>query len=110
MKMALGLVAALICGTALAHDSSNPAHSRWLMEQRNAAGLVCCDGDDVLSDKEIEWDASGGRYRVKVGEEWLDVPRWAMVLGPNKVGSMLVWLGTLEGKPFERCFMPGTLS
>jgi hypothetical protein len=82
----------------------------WLKEQRNTAGQVCCNGDDALAANDIEWDANGKFYRVKIGEEWLDVSPWALVQGPNKVGHMLVWLGNVEGFTYVRCFMPGTLS
>jgi hypothetical protein len=110
MKSAIGLIVGLMTGTALAHDSSQPANDAWLKEQRNVEGQVCCAGDDVLRANDIEWDASGGHYRVKVGEEWLDVPPWAVVRGPNRMGRMLVWLDSVEGFPYVRCFMPGTLS
>jgi hypothetical protein len=44
----------------------------------------------VLPANDIEWDASGKNYRVKIGNEWLDVPPWALVRGPNRMGRMLV--------------------
>jgi hypothetical protein len=81
MKMPLLLIAALTAGTALAHDHSHPVNDAWLKEQRNAEGRVCCNGDDVLRANDIEWDASGGQYRIKVADEWLDVPPWALVRG-----------------------------
>ena len=111
MKTIIGLAATLMAGgNAIGHDSShNPVNDAWLMEQRNAAGQVCCNGDDVLSADAIEWDANGKIYRVKIGEEWLDVEWWALVRGPNKMGRMLVWLGDVEGFIYVRCFMPGTL-
>jgi hypothetical protein len=110
MKAVIGLGAAMMVGTAFAHDSpNNPVDDAWLKEQRNAAGHVCCIGDDVLPAKDIQWDANGKHYRVKVGEEWLDVKPWALVRGPNRTGRMLVWLGNAESSPYVRCFMPGTL-
>jgi hypothetical protein len=108
-QTSIGLIAALAAGTALAHDHSHPVNDAWLKEQRNADDQVCCNGEDVLSANDIEWDASG-KYRVKIGSEWLDVPPWALVRGPNRMGRMLVWLGFVEGEPYVRCFMPGTLS
>jgi hypothetical protein len=67
MKASIGLIAALTAGTAFAHDHSSPVNDAWLKEQRNAAGQVCCSGDDVLPANDIEWDASGKQYRVKIG-------------------------------------------
>src|SRR5262245_40088931 len=99
MKTIIGLAAAVMAGgNAIAHDSShNETNDAWLKEQRNAAGQVCCNGDDVLPANGIEWDANGKYYRVKISGEWLDVPPWSLVRGPNRMGHTLVWLGNVEG-------------
>ena len=109
MKTVIGIIVALMAGTALAHDHANPVNNAWLKVQRNAAGQVCCNGDDLWPADGIEWDVNGKRYRVKIGEEWLAVPSWALVHGPNRMGRTLVWLGSVEGFLYVKCFMPGTL-
>jgi hypothetical protein len=103
MKMVIGLIAALMAGAALAHDHSNSVNEAWLKEQRNDEGQVCCSGDDLWPADDIEWDVNAKQYRVKIGEEWLDVPTWALVLGAEQNGPH-ARLGRQRGR-FPLCEM-----
>jgi hypothetical protein len=108
--VALAIAGMLALVPALAHDHRNPANNEWLKQQRNQNGNLCCDGDDWTRADDLEWSASAGRYKVRIGTDWLDVPPEALIREPNKMGHVLVWLRYLNGQPVVFCFAPGTLS
>jgi len=51
-----------------------------------------------------------GHYRVRVGGEWVDVPREAVVDRPKRAYRTMVWPYYKDGYPKARCFMPGSMS
>jgi hypothetical protein len=52
----------------------------------------------------------GGHYRVRIDNEWIDVPDDAVITEPNRVGMTMAWpiKGTLGIS--NRCFMPGSMT
>jgi hypothetical protein len=41
--------------------------------------------------------------------EWVDVPDDTVIKQPNLAGRTMVWPHYIDGRPFIRCFMPGTM-
>jgi hypothetical protein len=115
-QIALGGVIALATAVVLlwiaylskahAHDHNHPELAGWFRSLHSKGGAWCCDGNDADM---ADWDTSGGRYRVKIDGQWIDVPDDAIVLGPNKAGGARVWTYYTEGRPNVRCFLPDAL-
>ena len=106
----IALVALLIAAPAHSHDASRPQLGEWFKGLHSSGGGPCCDNGDAYK-AEVEWDAQGGRYRVKDPKgNWQIVPDAAIVKGPNLAGHAMVWWVYSNGIPYIRCFMPGTLS
>jgi hypothetical protein len=99
------LISALV-GAARAHDHNRPELDGWFRSLHSKGGAWCCNGDDA---EEAEWDTAGGKYRVRIDGQWIDVPDEAIVEGPNRVGGARVWSMHQDGKPAVRCFLPGSL-
>ncbi len=51
-----------------------------------------------------------GIYRVRLGNDWIDVPDDAVITEPNKAGRTMVWPMRFEGEISIRCFMPGSMT
>jgi hypothetical protein len=116
---ALGLV--VYSCAARAHDYAHPENQQWYESLKNADNTPCCDGKDANHIADIDWDTScelnnfGERlchYRVFLHNRWWNVPAQAVVNGPNRDGSALVWeVPTRDGDKVVstsiRCFMPG---
>ena len=62
----------------------------------------CCDGGDA---KRVD-----GHYRVRIAGEWVDVPREAVLDGPNRADRTMVWPYYKDGYPKARRFMSGSMS
>ena len=81
----------------------------WFDGLRSGKGLCCSDADGfAVSDP--DWESKSGHYRVRVDNEWIDVPDDAVITEPNRAGRTMVWplkgsLGTTI-----RCFMPGSMT
>ncbi len=58
---------------------------------------------------DADWESGGGRYRVRIGGEWVDVPDDAVISEPNRVGRTMVWPRGYLGLTI-RCFMPGSMT
>ena len=112
MKTILALLIAMVCGTALARDDGRYAGSPlkpWFDSLKSGRGPCCSDADgSALSD--VDWETSNGHYRVRLEGEWIDVPEDALITEPNRVGRTMVWPMYRDGKPFVRCFMPGSMT
>jgi len=117
MKVTL-LILGLLSGPASAHDYQHPELKQWFMSLHNQHGSPCCDGDDAAHVEDADWDTackeSECHYRVRLEGKWYDVPEHAVVTGPNKSGTALVWATRYGGLPGSdstygiRCFMPGS--
>ena len=101
-----------IVGAVEARDDGRYAHSPlkpWFDGLRSGKGLCCSDADGfAVSDP--DWESKDGHYRVRVENEWVDVPDDAVITEPNRYGRTMVWptKGTLGTS--IRCFMPGTMT
>jgi hypothetical protein len=104
--IALMFAVSALWGVARAHDHNHRELDGWFRSLHSKGGAWCCNGDDA---EEAEWDTTGGKYRVKIDGQWIDVPDDAIVEGPNRVGGARVWSMHQDGKPAVRCFLPGSL-
>lgn len=105
----------LIGGAAFAKDTDGryagtPLHE-WFEGLRSQKGPCCSDADGTaLSD--VDWEShDGGHYRVRIMEEWFDVPDEAVLTVPNLAHKTMVWPVYQDGRVhYIRCFIPGEMS
>lgn len=89
--------------------ASSAETKAWFDSLKSLNGPCCSDADGTaLSD--VDWEARGDHYRVRVDGEWIDVPDSALVKVPNRIGKTMVWPFYLQGRPQIRCFMPGSMT
>lgn len=85
----------------------------WFDGLASKKGPCCSDADGTaLSD--VDWESRDGHYRVRIEDQWIDVPDDAVLEGPNRAGRTMVWpmyhRDYASGKPPSieiRCFLPG---
>src|ERR1700716_3339080 len=99
----------LLCAPAFAHDHDRPDLDNWFNRLTSGKGL-CCSNSDGTALSDVDWESKDGHYRVRLDNEWIDVPEDAVITEPNRVGRTMVWplrgyLGTTI-----RCFMPGSMT
>jgi hypothetical protein len=102
------ILAISIVGYAHAHDRQRPELNGWYASLHSGKG-PCCDGTDAKRVDDADWDTKDDHYRVRIDGEWVDVPKDAVVDGPNRAGRTMVWPYYLDGHPKARCFMPGSM-
>lgn len=106
-----GILAALFIGNVKAHDHGRPDLKPWFESLRSRADTPCCDGSDATRLDDVDWESRGGRYRVRLNGQWVDVPEDAVIDGPNRAGPAMVWpFFEMGGPTGVRCFMPGSMS
>lgn len=60
---------------AAAHSPAfTDAENDWLNRQRSVDGTKCCDRNDAHVGQNVEWRLVGGRYQVRIRDEWRDIP------------------------------------
>jgi hypothetical protein len=100
-------------GLAQARDDGRYANSplkSWFESLHSKDGVQCCANADGMVLSDVDWDTSGGHYRVRLDGQWIDVPDDRVIKEPNRVGRPMVWPYYLNGHPTIRCFMPGTMT
>ena len=86
---------------------SNSPLKPWFDGLASGKGL-CCSFADGFSVQDVDWDAQGGHYRVRIYGQWLVVPDDAVVTEPNRFGPAVVWpYNDRYGNTQIRCFIPG---
>jgi hypothetical protein len=109
VKMRIVLVfLLLLCTPALAHDPGRPELNEWFNRLASGRGL-CCSFADGLAVSDVDWESKDGHYRVRLGNEWIDVPDDAVITEPNRAGRTMVWPMRFNGEISTRCFMPGSM-
>jgi hypothetical protein len=108
MMMRIVLIFLLLCSPAPAHDPSHPELNSWFDHLASGRGL-CCSNADGTALSDVDWEAKNGHYRVRLDNEWIDVPDDAVITEPNRAGRTMVWpMPVIEGDTIRiRCFMPG---
>ncbi len=94
---------------------ANSPLKEWFDSLRSGKGPCCSDADGTaLSD--VDWETKDGHYRVRIKDEWWDVPDEAVIKEPNRAGRTMVWpiiyysVANLPLRVEIRCFMPGTMT
>lgn len=110
----VGIVILLVLLVAPSHarDDGRYAGSplkSWFDSLASKKGPCCSDADgSAVSD--VDWETSGGHYRVRLEGEWIDVPDDAVITEPNRAGRTMVWPIKGYGGLTIRCFMPGSMT
>jgi hypothetical protein len=102
----------LLIGAVEARDDGRYMQSPlkpWFDSLKSARG-PCCSVADGITVLDPDWESNHGHYRVRIDNEWIDVPDDAVITEPNLVGRTMVWpvkgaLGTSI-----RCFLPGSMT
>jgi hypothetical protein len=110
--LTFGILVSAFIGVVQARDDGRYAHSPlkpWFDSLRSGKGLCCSDADGfAVSDP--DWESKSGHYRVRIDNEWVDVPDEAVITEPNRYGRTMVWpiKGSLGIS--IRCFLPGSMT
>ena len=105
----LALILLLLCTPALAHDVNHPELNSWFDHLASGKGL-CCSFVDGHAVADPDWDSKDGHYRVRLDNQWIDVPDDALITAPNRAGRTMVWTWYFNGKKEIRCFIPGSMT
>jgi hypothetical protein len=91
------------------YAAQNPELHQWFEGLRSGKGPCCSDADgSAVSD--VDWETKDGHYRVRIDDEWVDVPDEAVITEPNRIGRTMVWpIRGYLGLSI-RCFMPGSMT
>jgi hypothetical protein len=105
--------AVILLAIPLAHSrdrdgryANSPLHD-WFEQLSSKQGRCCSDADGMTL-SEVDWESHDGHYRVRIEDEWVDVPDDTVVTEPNRAKVSMVWPIWLNGHPHVRCFMPGS--
>lgn len=104
-------IALLLATPALAHMQDRSDLDDWFGSLQSQYG-TCCGGPkiDATTLDGPHWESEGGKYRVFVEQQWVQVPDGAVLKQPNKDGRTLVWFTKGYGGIITvRCFMPGSM-
>lgn len=111
------IVLILVVTPARARDDGRYAASplkQWFDSLKSGKGPCCSDADgSAVTD--ADWEAKGGKYRVRLEGQWWDVPDDAVITEPNRYGRTMVWPIVYRGlgaaiRVDIRCFMPGSMT
>jgi hypothetical protein len=114
LKLALAVslsVAAISFAQARDPDGryANSPLKQWFDSLRSGKGPCCSDADgSAVSD--VDWESKNGHYRVRLDDQWWDVPDEAVITEPNRVGRTMVWPIRGYMGITIRCFMPGSMT
>jgi len=111
--LTLSLVVACLAGGVTARDLdgryANSPLKQWFDNLKSGRGL-CCSMADGQSVADPDWESKDGHYRVRLENNWIDVPDDALITEPNRAGRTMVWPLLFDGKISIRCFMPGSMT
>jgi hypothetical protein len=72
-----------------AHDPGHPELNSWFDNLRSSKGL-CCSFADGFAVSDVDWESKGGHLRVRLEDNWIDVPNDALITEPNRVERTMV--------------------
>ena len=81
----------------------------WFDHLASRKGL-CCSMADGQAVADPDWESKDGHYRVRLDNEWIDVPDDALITEPNRAGRTMVWPMRIGNQISIRCFMPGSMT
>jgi hypothetical protein len=112
LGLTFGILVSVSIGAVQARDDGRYRQSPlkpWFDSLRSGKGLCCSDADGfAVSDP--DWESKSGHYRVRIDNEWVDVPDDALITEPNRVGRTMVWPVKGPLGISIRCFMPGSMT
>ncbi len=111
LGLTVGVSFAFATVSATARDfdgryADSPLHD-WFNNLASGRGLCCsiADGEAVA---DPDWESKEGHYRVRLDNEWINVPDDAVITEPNRAGRTMVWPLRIGAEVSIRCFMPGS--
>src|SRR3982075_2755984 len=112
LGFAFGILMSVLIGAVQARDDGRYSQSPlkpWFDSLKSGKG-PCCSDADGFAIADPDWESKSGHYRVRIDNEWVDVPDDAVITEPNRAGRTMVWpvKGTLGTS--IRCFMPGSMT
>jgi hypothetical protein len=113
LLLTFGILAACLFGVASARDldgryADSPLRE-WFNSLASGNGLCCsmADGETVA---DPDWESKDGHYRVRLENQWIDVPDNSVITVPNRAGRTMVWPLRIGTAISIRCFMPGSMT
>jgi hypothetical protein len=91
------------------YASQNPELHKWFEGLKSGKGPCCSDADGTAV-SDVDWESYNGHYRVRIDNEWVDVPDEAVITEPNRIGRTMVWPIRGYLGISIRCFMPGSMT
>jgi hypothetical protein len=113
LLLTLGILAACFFDVASARDldgryADSPLRE-WFDHLASGKGLCCSMADgEIVADP--DWESKDGHYRVRLENEWFDVPDDSVITEPNRAGRTMVWPLRIGAAISIRCFMPGSMT
>jgi hypothetical protein len=113
LLLTVGIVAACLFGVAGARDldgryADSPLRE-WFDHLSSGNGLCCSMADgEIVADP--DWESKDGHYRVRLENQWFDVPDNSVITEPNRAGRTMVWPLRIGAAISIRCFMPGSMT
>jgi hypothetical protein len=104
--MRIVLILLLLCSPALAHDPNHPELNEWFNKLTSGRGL-CCSFTDGFAVSDVDWESKDGHYRVRLENNWIDVPDDALITEPNRAGKTMVWPLRFNGQILIRWLHAG---
>ena len=80
----------------------------WFDSLKSEFGACCSDADGNVV-KDADWESHNGKYRVRIGDQWYDVPDGAVLKQPNLYQKTMVWPLYGPSGMTIRCFIPGPM-
>jgi hypothetical protein len=106
------MFAGFVCGVTARDLDGRYADSPlkpWFDHLASRRGLCCSMADgQVVADP--DWESKDGHYRVRLDNQWIDVPDDALITEPNRAGRTMVWPMRIDNQISIRCFMPGSMT
>ena len=111
--LTLSTVVVCVVGTGVARDldgryANSPLKS-WFDHLASVKG-VCCSMADGETVADPDWESKDGHYRVRLENNWIDVPDDAVITEPNRAGRTMVWPIRSGDQISIRCFIPGSMT
>jgi hypothetical protein len=80
-----GIIVSLFIGAVEARDDGRYTQSPlkpWFDSLKSGKG-PCCSVADGLAVADPDWESKNSHYRVRIDNEWIDVPDDAVITEPN---------------------------
>jgi hypothetical protein len=91
------------------YAAQNPELHLWFEGLKSGKGPCCSDADGTAV-SDVDWESANGHYKVRLDNEWVDVPDEAVITEPNRIGRTMVWPIRGYLGISIRCFMPGSMT